>query len=139
MIRILLLLLLAFGLAGPGIADAKQLIREFSGTGNKVTAAFQVEGPWIIDWRLDGDYDALIALDVQLIDATTGRHLGRLFRTKKYRSNGVKLFEEGGRYQLRISSTLARWRFKIEQLTPEEAEAYTERERPAPEDLLGGR
>ena len=137
MIRLFLLFLLALGVAAPGVADAKQLIREFSGTGNRVTAAFQVEGPWIIDWRLDGDYDALIALDVQLIDAVTGRHLGRLFRTKKYRSNGVKLFEEGGRYQLRISSSLARWRFRVEQLTPEEAEAYTIREQPAPEDLLG--
>lgn len=136
MIRLTTLLLFALGLAGSGTADAGQLVREFSGTGNRVTAPFQVEGPWIIDWRLDGDYDALIALDVQLIDAATGRHLGRLFRTKKYRSNGVKLFEEGGRYQLRISSSLARWRFKIEQLTPEEAEAYTVRERPAPEDLL---
>lgn len=136
MIRLTLILLLALSLTASAAADAKQLVREFSGTGNTVTAAFQVEGPWIVDWRLDGDYDALIALDVQLVDATTGRHLGRLFPTKKYRGNGVKLFEEGGRYQLRISSTLARWRFKIEQLTPEEAEAYTVREEAAPEGWL---
>ena len=109
-----------------GTAAAKQTIREFRGTGNTTTASFQVEGPWVLDWRLDGDYESLIALDVTLIDATNGRHLGRVLHTK-YKGNGVKLFEDGGRYQLRVSSTLARWTFKVEQITPEEAELYTPR------------
>jgi len=43
----------------------------------------------------------------------------------KYKGNGVKLFKEGGQYQLRISSTLARWTLKVQQLQPEEAELYT--------------
>ena len=107
-------------------ASAKQLVKEFHGTGNATTAAFQVEGPWILDWRLNGDYDTLVALDVTLIDARNGRHLGRVLHTK-YKGNGVQLFEEGGRFQFRVSSTLARWTFKVEQLTPEEAEQYTPR------------
>lgn len=107
-------------------ATAKQLVREFKGSGNATTASFQVDGPWILDWRLDGDYDSLIALDVTLIDARNGRHVGRVLHTK-YKGNGVKMFEEGGRYQLRISSTLARWTFKVEQITPEEADLYTPR------------
>ena len=109
-----------------GTASAKQLIREFRGSGNTTTASFQVDGPWILDWRLDGDYDSLIALDVTLIDARDGTHVGRVLHTK-YKGNGVKLFEDGGRFQLRISSTLARWTFKVEQITPEEAELYTPR------------
>ena len=107
-------------------ALAKELVKEFRGTGNRTTAEFQVEGPWILDWRLDGDFDTLVALDVTLIDARNGRHLGRVLHTK-YRGNGVKLFETGGRYRLRVSSTLARWTFKVEQITPEEAELYTPR------------
>jgi len=35
------------------------------------------------------------------------------------------LFKSGGLYQLRISSSLARWTVKIDQLTREEAELYT--------------
>ena len=107
-------------------ALAKELVKEFQGTGNQTTAEFQVEGPWILDWRLDGDFDTLVALDVTLIDARNGRHLGRVLHTK-YKGNGVQLFEDGGSYQLRISSTLARWTFKVEELTPEEAEQYTPR------------
>lgn len=106
--------------------SAKQLVKEFRGSGNTTTAEFQVEGPWILDWRLDGDFDTLVALDVTLIDARNGRHIGRILHTK-YKGNGVQLFEDSGRFQLRVSSTLARWTFKIEELSEEEAEQYTPR------------
>ncbi len=107
-------------------ASGKNLVREFSGTKNTTTAEFRVDGPWLLDWRLDADYEQLVALDISLIDARTGKHLGRVLHTK-YIGNGLKLFDEGGVYQLRISATLARWRVKIEQITPEEAELYTPR------------
>jgi hypothetical protein len=110
-------------------AESKELVREFSGQGNTTTATFSVESPWIIDWRLDGDYDTLVALDVTLVEARTGRHVGRVLHTKA-KGNGVRLFRLSGRYQLRISSTLARWRLKVEQLTEEEAELYTPRRPP---------
>lgn len=108
---------------GPAV-DAAELVREFTGTRDQLTTQFTVEGPWIIDWRLDADYEQLVALDVSLIEARTGRHVGRVLHTK-VKGNGVKLFRQSGTYQLRISSTLARWRLRVEQLTPEEAELYT--------------
>ncbi|MDX1518111.1 MAG: hypothetical protein R3288_14795 [Woeseiaceae bacterium] len=107
-------------------AFGKSLVTEFRGTTGTTTTDFEVEGPWLLDWRLDGDYEQLVALDISLIEAPSGRHVGRVLHTK-YRGNGVKLFEEGGTYRLRISSTFARWRVRIEQITPEEAELYTPR------------
>ena len=107
-------------------AFGKSLVTEFRGTEGKTTTNFEVEGPWLLDWRLDGDYEQLVALDISLIESPTGRHVGRVLHTK-YRGNGVKLFHEGGTYRLRISSTFARWRVRIEQITPEEAELYTPR------------
>ena len=106
--------------------NSKILVREFAGNKPTTTAAFTVDSPWLLDWRLDADYEQFVALDISLIEARTGRHMGRVLHTK-YRGNGLKLFDEGGTYQLRISSTLARWRVKIEQITPEEAEQYTPR------------
>ena len=105
-------------------ASAKTRVAEFSGTGNSTTAIFRVESPWILDWRLDGDFDQLVGLEITLIEAKTSRHVGRVLYTKR-RGNGVKLFRSAGLYQLRISSTLARWTVKIDQLTREEAELYT--------------
>ena len=115
------LLLLAMGTAVAG-----ERIKEFSGTGNTTTPIFRVDSPWLLDWRLSGDYDQLVALDITLIEARTGRHVGRVLHTKR-KGNGVKLFRSAGMYQLRISSTLARWTIKIDQLTDEEAAEYTPR------------
>jgi hypothetical protein len=112
-------------------AIASDLVREFKGTGNTTTAAFNVQSPWILDWRLDSEYESGIALDIVLIDAATGNFIGGVKSGTRnnvtYRSNGVRLFHIGGRYKLRISSSLARWSIKIEQLTEEEAELYTPR------------
>lgn len=109
-------------------ADAKTRVAEFKGSGNMTTAIFRVESPWILDWRLDGDFEAMMGLEITLIEAKTSRHVGRVLYTK-HRGNGVKLFHSAGLYQLRISSTLARWSVKIDQLTREEAELYTSKEK----------
>lgn len=109
-----------------GSAHSAQLVREFRGTNNSTTPSFTVEAPWILDWRLDGDYDQLVALEVTLVDAKTGRHVGQVLHTKR-KGNGVRLFKQGGTYQLRVSGSLARWTLKVQQLTPEEAELYTPR------------
>jgi hypothetical protein len=105
-------------------ASAKTRVAEFKGTGNTTTAIFRVESPWVLDWRLDGDFEAMMGLEITLVEAKTGKHVGRVLYTKR-RGNGVKLFHSAGLYQLRISSTLARWTVKIDQLTREEAELYT--------------
>ncbi len=130
-------LLAAALLAAVSTAAAADRVREFKGTGNTTTAIFNVESPWLLDWRLDGDFDELVALDVTLVEANSGRHVGRVLHTKR-KGNGAKLFKSGGRYQLRISSSLARWTIKIEQLTREEAELYTPRKKPGLKPPLAG-
>lgn len=107
-------------------AEAEQVVKDFSGTRDTTTPQFTVEGPWLLDWRLDGDYSAMVALEISLVEARGGRHVGRVLRTQR-KGNGIKLFQDSGTYQLRISSTLARWRVKIIQVTEEEAALYTPR------------
>lgn len=108
--------------------SASELVREFKGSGNTTTADFTVESPWIIDWRLDSDYDWHISLDIVLIDAMTGQFVGGVKSGSRNnvtdRSNGVRLLRSSGRYKLRVSSSLARWTIRIEQLTEDEAELY---------------
>ena len=107
-------------------AQAVETVKEFRGTGNSTTSIFTVQSPWLLDWRLDGDFEQLVALDITLVEAHTGRHVGRVLHTKR-KGNGLKLFNHAGQYQLRVSSTLARWTLKIQQIEPEEAELYTPR------------
>jgi hypothetical protein len=110
----------------PLAAGAADTVVEFSGSGNTTTSIFTVESPWLLDWRLDGDYDKLIALDITLVEARTGKHVGRILHTKR-KGNGLKLFKHSGQYQLRISSTLAQWTIKVQQIQPDEEELYTPR------------
>lgn len=110
-----------------GNALSKELIREFKGTGNKTTAEFEVEAPWIVDWRTNGDYPGQMAVEVNLV-TVTGEYVGKLFTTK-YVDNGVRLFNESGRYMLQVDSSLASWTLRVEQLSKQEAETYLPKEK----------
>ncbi len=105
-------------------ANAEQTIREFQGSGNMTTAEFTVDGPWLLDWRLDGDYPNMVALEVSLEESPSGRYAGPLLYRKSL-GNGLRLFNNKGQYRLRISSTLAQWRLKIKTIEPEEVERYS--------------
>jgi len=109
-------------------ASSKELIREFNGSDSKATAEFEVKAPWIVDWRVRGDYPGQMAVHVDLVSAPGGEHIGKIVTTK-YVHNGVKLFDEGGRYRFQVNSTLAEWTLRVEQLTREEAKAYIPKEK----------
>ena len=106
------------------VANSKELVREFKGTGDTLTDEFEVEAPWIVDWRSSGDYPGNMALQVNLVRSPGGEYLGKVTSTK-WVSNGVKLFQEGGLYRLQVNSSLANWTLRVEQLTKAEAETYT--------------
>ena len=79
---------------------ARELIREFRGSRSTTTAQFEVRAPWILDWRVRGEYPGTMAVEVSLVEAGTGVHQGTVLRTK-WRSNGVRLFDQSGTYQYR--------------------------------------
>ena len=112
----------------PFVVSSKELIREFNGSESKVTADFEVKGPWIADWRTKGDYPGQMAVDIGLVDAATGEFIGKIVTTK-YIGNGVRLFKESGVYRFHINSSLARWTVRVEQLTRQEAETYIPKEK----------
>ena len=107
--------------------SSKELIQEFKGSDSKSTSEFEVEAPWIVDWRTYGDYPGQMAVEVNLL-TPAGEYLGKVARTK-YVDNGVRLFNESGRFILQVNSSLANWTLRVEQLTREEAETYTPKEK----------
>ncbi len=98
------------------------MITEFRGSESRYTGEFEVQAPWILDWRVTSDLAP--AVEVTLLQAGTGVFVGSALRTKQT-GNGVRLFQEGGRFQFRVNSTLANWTLRVEQLTRAEAEQYT--------------
>lgn len=127
-ITVAILLTLALTPIYSSTTFAGEVIAEFRGERTKQTREFEVKGPWILDWRISGEYAREMAVDVTLIEAGTQRHVGNVLKTK-WTGNGVRLFEESGRFFFRVDSTLSDWTLKVEQLTREEAELYTPKER----------
>lgn len=107
-----------------GAANGEELVAEFQGTGNRTTAEFSVEAPWILDWRINSDYNKMISFDLDLVDGTTGVLIGNI-KSAKSLGNGVRLFNSGGKYRFRVNGSFIRWHLKIKELTPAEAELYT--------------
>jgi len=113
--------LLAFTAIGP--TQAGELVRQFSGDRSIQTAEFEVESPWLIDWRVNSEFPNSMGIAVTLVNAS-GAYEGLVIKTKAP-GNGVRLVQQGGRYSFKVDASVANWMLKVEQLTPEEAELYT--------------
>ena len=109
-------------LAAP--AFTAERIKEFTGTRSGHTGVFEVESPWLLDWRVTSEFPESLAIDVSLVEADTGVHEGTVLKSR-YVNYGVRLFRRAGKFQFKVDSTMAKWTFRIEQLTEEEAALYT--------------
>lgn len=110
-------------------ACGEELVVEFQGTGNQTTATFEANGPWILDWRINSDYTMMISFDLDLLNSTTGMLEGNILRIKalEYGRNGVRMFNQSGKFRFRVNGSLVKWHFKVKELTRAEAELYKPR------------
>ena len=109
-----------------GAVMAEELVVEFRGSGNRTTAEFEVEAPWILDWIINSDYENMVSFDLDLVDGKTGILVGNVIRAKAL-GNGVRMFNTSGTYRFRINASFIRWNLRVKELTAEEAEQYTPR------------
>jgi hypothetical protein len=107
-----------------GTTGAEEMIAEYKGSGNRTTVEFTVRAPWILDWRINSDYNKMVSFDLDLVDGTTGVLQGNIIRAKAL-GDGVRMFDTSGKFRFRINASFVRWHLKVIELTPEEAERYT--------------
>ncbi len=120
-----LLVLVALGFIGSGV-QSQQVVVEFTGNNNTTTREFEVQGPWILNWRITGSYTGSVGFELMLLDGKTRMHKGIILRTRRS-GNGVKLFQESGSFRFRISAGLANYNLKVEEISEEDAKLYTPR------------
>ncbi len=125
-LRILrLAVLIAISFIGANV-HSQQTVVEFTGSQNTTTREFEVQGPWILNWRITGNTTGLVGFELMLLDGKTRMHMGTILRTRRT-GNGVKLFNEGGSFRFRISAGLANYHLKVEEISEEDAKLYTPR------------
>jgi hypothetical protein len=76
-----------------------------------------------MDWRVTGEFIQQMGIDVSLVNAKTGAHEGTVLMVK-WAGNGVRLFDQSGRFYFRVNSTMVNWTLRVEQLSQEEANLY---------------
>ena len=103
---------------------AERLVREFSGSRSLYTADFQVNDPWLIDWRVNSPNPRSMSISVTLIDAKTDSQAGRVLQTMR-EGDGLRLMIESGVFHFRIDAKETDWTIKVIQLNREEAKFYT--------------
>lgn len=121
--RFFLILVTLAACTAASALQAGELVRQFSGDRSKETVEFEVEAPWLIDWRVNSEFPSSMGISVVLRNAT-GAYEGLVVKTKAP-GNGVRLMEQGGRYSFKVDATVANWTLKVEQLSQEEAKLYT--------------
>ena len=106
------------------VVAAEELVREYNGTRSTETLEFEVQGPWLLDWFIATDYPGQMGVDISLVEVGTGAFQGSVLKTK-WPGDGVRLFQEGGKFRFKIIAHLTRWNLKVKQLSRQEAEQYT--------------
>ena len=92
------------------------VVAEFSGNSNTTTRELEVQAPWIMEWRVTGNYTGSVGFELMLLDGKTRMHKGVILRLR-HRNNGVKLFNESGSFRFRISSGLANYSIKVQEIS----------------------
>ncbi len=92
----------------------------FEGEDNGRTAVFATGGPWMLDWSIRSDVPSLAIFEMRLHEGASGDYIGNLVELRGTGS-GLKLFEEGGDYQIAIVARNVTWELEITQVSEEQA------------------
>ena len=65
-----------------GPAQAEEEVAVFSGTGSRVTAEFEVNGPWLLDWSVTGLSGSKgLGIEILLVESDLLRSHGTVLNT----------------------------------------------------------
>lgn len=103
-----------------GAATAQESVH-FTGEGTERTAAFEMEGPWLLDWTATSDTPLMAMLEMRLHDGESGEFLGTIAQLQGT-GRGLKLFGEGGSYAIAVVADSVRWELDVAPVDEAEAE-----------------
>jgi hypothetical protein len=100
-------------------AESSEIVR-FDGQGNGKSPVFTVDGPWTMDWRASSEFPSLASFEMPLHDGTSGEIIGKLVELEGT-GQGLRLFEDGGTYQIVVTGRSVEWDIDILEVSEEQA------------------
>lgn len=120
-IRFYMISLGIFSLLGSSALIADTDTVRFTGEESGRPPAFEVDGPWILDWSTHSDFPLLANFEMRLHDGASGEFIGTVTQLEGT-GRGLKLFEDPGKYQLEIVASHVGWEIEISPVSKEQAE-----------------
>jgi hypothetical protein len=106
--------------AGSAVLADSETIR-FAGDKSSKPPVFTVEGPWLLDWSLRSEFPMLANFEIRLYGGESEEFIGTVAQLEGTGA-GLKLFDEGGSYQLDIVAGNVEWQIEITEVTQDQAE-----------------
>jgi len=98
--------------AGTGSAADNDRLR-YTGGESERTPAFSRDGPWLLDWSVRSKTELPTNFEMRLYDADSGEFAGTIVQLEGT-GRGLKLFEEGGNFEIQVVSENLVWELSIE-------------------------
>lgn len=92
----------------------------YSGNSSGQTQTFKTNGPWLLDWSVRSDTPLGARVEMRLFEVDSGGFRGRILDLNGI-GNGLRLFKEGGHFQIEVIATLAEWKIEVSEV--EDAQA----------------
>jgi hypothetical protein len=108
--------LMLFSAALAAAEDVERLTGKDSGR----PPIFTVDGPWMMDWSTRSEFPLMASFEMRLYDGESGAYIGMVAEVKGTGS-GLKLFEDGGTFQVVIVATSSEWDIRIKEVSSDQA------------------
>jgi hypothetical protein len=92
----------------------------FTGVDDGQTGVFEIEGPWLLDWSTSSETPLAAVFQMRLHDGGTGEFLGNIIELHGT-GRGLKLFEEGGEFQIEVVASGVMWELDIANINEDQA------------------
>ncbi len=98
-------------------AVAQQPLAKFSGEGNGRTSDFSINGPWLLDWRVESEFPEIATTTMRLEGSSA--EAGGIIAEVTGAGNGLKLFRASGTFYVSVEAQNAKWRIEVSEISEE--------------------
>lgn len=96
-----------------GMADSSGQHRyTYEGNGSGQTPVFRMDSAWLVDWRSNNEFPRTATIELQLLEADSGRVLG-IINQAQGQARGLKLIPQSGAFRIAVQARGVQWQMDL--------------------------